>query len=1071
MADFNIQNISNILVASPSIFLIFLGQVGNLFKIFGLTIFIFSIGVNNLIGQIATTNLPPYNSAQHLIENVLLGKGVTAFNFQVYGAPIQYGFFSGGGTSIGLDSGLVLNCEDINQITIPAGIGGLIPNTGGNSGSFGPTSMGTATNNDLLSVANSVPGLIGQSFSVSSANDAAVMEFDFVPLSDTIEFRYVFGSDEYTTFINTQYNDVFAFLLSGPGIIGPYTSPVGFPGGSKNLAVVPNSSPPLPITISTVQPALNGVYYVSNQPNFNIGLNGYTTVLTAKSAVTACDTFHIRLAIADGSDHSLQSAVFIEANSFSAKGVSLIAKPSYNTLGGDSTAFEGCGNVSLTIRRTGGIQYADTAYLNLGGVAQNGIDYSLIPSYLIFQSGSDSVSINFDVLADGISEGLEDIIFSVTYNSSCVSGSTDTLILNISDPYPIINTTSNDTTINCTQGPVAFSNSTSGLSPFTYLWNTGDTTTAITVDSAASYIVKIKDACAADSLFDTITLFEVTPPFATQDLSDTIFCDSDSIQIGTRVIDGYPQINYLWNNGKTDSSIWVATTKDTSLYVNVSLSCNNQLVTDTFFIKVENPPFSLSMKNDTLNCTIDSIIIAPKINGYIDGFSYKWQNGKTDSTIWVSPNQIQNFKVVVTDACGLVSDSISNTVFYENNPIVLTTNSPTFNCLGDSVNLFVNAINGYPGYKYLWNSGQTKKSIMVAPKTTSTYIVRVTDTCGLDTAIGIVEVTQKKYPPLRLNGINNPELNCPGDTIIIGPATTSGGSGNSVVSWNNFTDTFRYKQVSIDSTAFFIVKAFDSCNLDSTQRIVSVRIAKHDPLKLKISPDTTICVGEEALLRVAPIGGAGNFSYYWSSGSSDSTILVYPNFTSAYSVSVTDDCDNIKYDNIRVRVSEPKANFNYQFIDDRVIRLINLSTNDAKNFIWTFSQEDTSTQKEPTYSIDTRFNQPVKLWIENAFGCTDSAFLEIENPLEIYAPNSFTPNDDGLNDEFMIVTEGARYIEFYVYDRWGNEIVKYFSPNFSWDGKNKEGEVVQGVYAYRLKVEGFNKQVVEKMGSIILLKN
>ena len=268
------------------------------------------------IGQLTTTNLPPYNSPQHLIENVLLGKGVTAFNFQVYGAPIQYGFFSGGATSIGLDSGLVLNCEDINQLTIPPGLGGLIPNVGGNSGSFGPNSMGTATNNDLLSVANSVPGLIGQSFTVSSVNDAAVMEFDFVPLSDTIEFRYVFGSDEYTTFINTQYNDVFAFFLSGPGITGPYTSPPGFPGGSINLAVVPNSFPPLPITISTVQPGLNGAYYISNMPSLNVGLNGYTTVLTAKSAVTACDTFHIRLAVGDGTDHSLQSAVFLEAGSF-----------------------------------------------------------------------------------------------------------------------------------------------------------------------------------------------------------------------------------------------------------------------------------------------------------------------------------------------------------------------------------------------------------------------------------------------------------------------------------------------------------------------------------------------------------------------------------------------------------------------------------------------------------------------------------------------------------------------------------------------------------------------------------
>ena len=71
------------------------------------------------------------------------------------------------------------------------------------------------------------------------------LEFDFVPTSDTITFRYVFGSQEYFIYENTQYNDVFGFFLSGPGING-------IPCQFINLAIVPNSNPPLPITISSV---------------------------------------------------------------------------------------------------------------------------------------------------------------------------------------------------------------------------------------------------------------------------------------------------------------------------------------------------------------------------------------------------------------------------------------------------------------------------------------------------------------------------------------------------------------------------------------------------------------------------------------------------------------------------------------------------------------------------------------------------------------------------------------------------------------------------------------------------
>ena len=70
---------------------------------------------------------------------------------------------------------------------------------------------------------------------MSSVNDIAKLEFDFVPTSDTITFRYVFGSQEYFAYENTQYNDVFGFFLSGPGIAGPYAN------GAINLAIVPNS--------------------------------------------------------------------------------------------------------------------------------------------------------------------------------------------------------------------------------------------------------------------------------------------------------------------------------------------------------------------------------------------------------------------------------------------------------------------------------------------------------------------------------------------------------------------------------------------------------------------------------------------------------------------------------------------------------------------------------------------------------------------------------------------------------------------------------------------------------------
>ena len=120
------------------------------------------------------------------------------------------------------------------------------------------------TDPDLLDVANSVPPLIGQSFTVSSINDVCILEFDFVAVGDSISFNYAFGSNEYLTYVNTTYNDIFAFFLSGPGISGPYASPAAFPDGAINIAQVPGSNPPLPITVSSVNNVTNTEYYIDN---------------------------------------------------------------------------------------------------------------------------------------------------------------------------------------------------------------------------------------------------------------------------------------------------------------------------------------------------------------------------------------------------------------------------------------------------------------------------------------------------------------------------------------------------------------------------------------------------------------------------------------------------------------------------------------------------------------------------------------------------------------------------------------------------------------------------------------
>ncbi|MDG2263734.1 MAG: choice-of-anchor L domain-containing protein, partial [Flavobacteriales bacterium] len=128
----------------------------------------------NAHSQIVVDNTPPYDDPVWMTNNILIGGGVAASNITYQGDSSQIGFFNAINTSLGIDSGIVLAtgdvylCDPLNSNPNPS----FIPNT--------------VVDPDLLAVANSVPGMIGQTFTVSSVNDIAILEFDFIPTSDSL---------------------------------------------------------------------------------------------------------------------------------------------------------------------------------------------------------------------------------------------------------------------------------------------------------------------------------------------------------------------------------------------------------------------------------------------------------------------------------------------------------------------------------------------------------------------------------------------------------------------------------------------------------------------------------------------------------------------------------------------------------------------------------------------------------------------------------------------------------------------------------------------------------------------
>jgi gliding motility-associated-like protein len=410
----------------------------------------------------------PYTVEQYVSE-VLIGNGVTATNITYTGSDEQLGYLTGGEGLFSVTSGLVLSTDHATHLSDPGCSGSQV--------CLG--CLGLGNDIDLLNVANSVPPLIGQSFSVSSVNDLCILEFDFEAGGDSISFNYVFGSDEYLEWVNSTYNDIFAFFLSGPGISGPFGSPAGFPDGAINIAEVPETDPALPVTISSVNNSTNPEYYIDNFANNNICIDGYTQTFTASASVQCGETYHIKLAIADGSDTALESFVVLEEGSFSSNAIDIVASAAIDGAEiflGDTTVVEGCNTAVFTVIRPDDT-VRDTITLNIFGTAVNGSDYNEIATTWVLEPGESTFDLFLDPYPDNVNEGAETVIIEYQYINSCGDTILSSATIVIMDPDPITLFTAPVGCLDAAGNVELLVNTLSGFGPFEYQWNTAENDT------------------------------------------------------------------------------------------------------------------------------------------------------------------------------------------------------------------------------------------------------------------------------------------------------------------------------------------------------------------------------------------------------------------------------------------------------------------------------------------------------------------------------------------------------------------------------------------------------------------
>jgi len=607
----------------------------------------FSVGLNAQL--ITNTGISP----AALVEDVLVGDGVIVSDVSYTGTLEAIGSFNGSSTNVGLNSGIILTTGTVNDE-----VGGI---SGEQRGPFGPNDTGSSGK------ANGEPGY-GPLTAIAGVDteNAAILEFDFVPQSDTVRFRYVFGSDEYPEFVDEGFNDAFAFFISGPGF-----------GGTYNMAQIPGGGGP--VSIDNINngptnsgPCQNCSYYNENGTGsespyadspFYIQYDGFTDVIEAVAEVQCGETYHLIIAIADAGDQAYDSGIFLEANSLSSfAAVEMEASLDLDGFGDGSSMAEGCETATITISRTN-TEGPLTLPITTLGDATEGVDYEDVPNEVTFAPGVAEVSFTIEIYSDAIIEGSEELIIELNHPDPCGEDNFITVELAIEDIVPV-EATINDVEVSCPGEEAELTvNVTGGLPAYSYLWNTGATTPTISVApvTTTTYSVTVEDICTGIPAFaEGDIIVPVFPPLGVNTTPDTsVLCPNTPLVLASEGFGGNGTYTYAWyDDGVLISSapyVNVSPMVTTSYTIRVQDGCGNvieQIVTVTVIASV----LELEMSPDQKICPGDEADLWVIATEGLGDYTYIWEHsGETTPEVMVSPNNTTTYTVSVQDACATYS--------------------------------------------------------------------------------------------------------------------------------------------------------------------------------------------------------------------------------------------------------------------------------------------------------------------------------------------------------------------------------------------------------------------------------
>jgi gliding motility-associated-like protein len=541
-----------------------------------------------------------------------------------------------------------------------------------------------------------------------------------------------------------------------------------------------------------------------------------------------------------------------------------------------------------------------------------------------------------------------------------------------------------------------------------------------------------KNACDStkDTLSDSIFVrfYPQPPPIFLTITGKTKLCPGDSTWL---VAHGAHRYHWSVNSTMDSIKVTVGTYSVTSDTVN-SYGCISAGEANASVTFIAQPNLSTNPPSGVI-CPGDSVRILCSGKG---SFTWEGPNGPllgTDSIIYVK--NVGAYYCILSDTNGC--DLLSNTINIEQYSTPYLISSPNgIICPGDSAKVSVVATNGS---LINWLSPLSGNDSVKYIKSSGTYQCNVT-ACGITTP---TSVNLNFAHPVAHITPSGPTSFCVGDSI-----TLTANLGMAIYSWvpgNDFTTS-----IVVKTTGNYILTTEDTSGCKAYD---TVGIFTEKP-NGTISPGQTICAGTTITLTVTAASGT---KYNWSTGGKTNTIHAAPDSTTVYYVIITNTagCTDTLTSLVTVyKVPTLNACCNDTIMPGDTVTLY-ASGNPANSYKWSPDSGLYCTScPDPIAAPNATTTYTVSRYDSN--GCNDSKTVTIyvERPCaDFRVPNVFTPNNDGIDDDFVIQVTNVTSYSIYIYDRWGQEVYNSTNPNQYWNGrvKNTTNLSPDGTYYYIIK--------------------